>query len=147
LLEAFKQQLTELRELHRKEVLSSNSSALPAEAITAFLADPPKRDETQQKLVDRFSASLDEAIDAAAPSDEKSKIDSLKRRIEQTRNLTPDLPRGYYMVEPEAVPSPTHVLIRGKVGNLGQEVTPGMPAVLLKQQPVFRAEAKPTSAV
>ena len=43
------------------------------------------------------------------------------------------------MMEPEAVPSATHVLIRGKAGNLGQEVAPGMPAVLIKQQPVFPA--------
>jgi hypothetical protein len=137
LLEAFKQQLAELRESRRKEVLSSKPSALPSEAVAAFLADPQKRDETQQKLVEKFSASLNEAIDAVAPPDEKPKIDSLKRKIEQTRNLTADLPRGYYMVEPEAVPSTTHVLIRGKAGNLGAEVAPGMPAVLLRQQPVF----------
>src|SRR5207249_9268066 len=71
LIEAFKQQLTELREPRRKEVLNSRPSALPPEAIAAFLTDPPKRDETQNKLVDKFSTSLDEAIDAAAPPDEK----------------------------------------------------------------------------
>jgi Protein of unknown function (DUF1549)/Protein of unknown function (DUF1553) len=137
LLEAFKQQLAELREPHRKEVLNSKPAAFPPDATTAFLTDPQKRDEAQQKLVEKFSASLDEAVETATPPEEKLRVDSLKRKIEQTRNLTADLPRGYYMVEPQAVPSATHVLIRGKAGNLGQEVGPGMPAVLLTQQPVF----------
>ncbi|PYV39968.1 MAG: hypothetical protein DMG06_21655 [Acidobacteria bacterium] len=139
LIQAFQQQLTELRGSHWKEVLNSKPSVLPPEAIAAFLIDPKKRDETQQKLVEKYSASLDEAIDATAPPDERPKIDSLKKKIEQARNLTADLPRGYYMVEPEAVPSATHVLIRGKADNLGQEVAPGMPAVLLSQQPLFPA--------
>jgi mono/diheme cytochrome c family protein len=137
LIEAFTQQLAELRDSHRKEILESKPSALPAEAITAFLTDPPKRDEAQRKLVKEHSALLDELIDAAAPPDEKRKINSLKDKIKQAQSLTADLPRGYYMVEPEAVPSPTHVLVRGKAANLGSEVAPGVPAVLAEQQPVF----------
>jgi len=137
LTEAFQQQLAELREPYRKAVLNSKPSSLPLEAITAFLADPPKRDATQKQLVEKFSASLEEATDAAAPPDERSKIESLKRKLEQTRNLTSDLPRGYYMVEPQAVPPPIHVLIRGKAASPGQEVSPGMPAILVRQQPVF----------
>jgi len=139
LIEAFKQQLAELRESHRKETLDSRPSTLSPEAIAAFLTDPPQRDETQRQLVEKFSAALDDAIDALAPTDDKGKIDSLKKRIEQTRNVTTDLPRGYYMVEAEAVPAATHVLIRGKVGNLGPEVGPGVPAVLTSQQPLFPA--------
>jgi hypothetical protein len=137
LVEAFKQQLSGLRESRRREVLNSKPPTLPPEAIAAFLTDPQKRDEAQSKLVEKFSTVLDDAIDAAAPPNEKPIIDSLKKRIELTRNLTTDLPRGYYMTEPEAVPPATHVLIRGKATNLGQEVLPGMPAVLLKQEPVF----------
>jgi hypothetical protein len=139
LLEVFKQQLSGLREPRREEVLNSKPSALPPEAIAAFRTDPKKRDETQNKWVEKFSAALDEAIDAAAPPDEKPIIDSLKKKIELARNLTTDLPRGYYMTEPEAVPPATHVLIRGKATNPGQEVVPGMPAVLLRQQPRFPA--------
>ena len=139
LLEAFRHQLAELREPLRREALRSKPSTLPPEAITAFLTDPQKRDETQQKLVEKFSALLDERIEAAARPDEKARIESLKEKIAQTQSLTADLPRGYYMVEPEAVPSPIHVLIRGKADNLGPEVAPGMPAVLVTEQPVFPA--------
>jgi cytochrome c553 len=139
LIEAFRQQLAELRDSRRKEVLETRPSALPAEALTAFLTDPQKRDEAQRKLVEKHSTLLDEVIDAAALSDEKRKIASLKDKIKQAQGLTADLPRGYYMVEPEAILPATHVLVRGKAGNLGPEVVPGIPAVLVEQQPVFPA--------
>jgi len=139
LVEAFTQQLDELREVHQKEVLQSRPLALTAETITAFLTDPPKRDETQRKLVGKNAALLDEIIDAAAPEDARERISSLKESIKQAQKLTPELPRGYYMIEPEAVPPATHVLIRGKAASLGSEVTPGMPAVLVDAQPVFPA--------
>jgi hypothetical protein len=137
LVEAFTQQLAELRNRRRKEVLDSKPTALAAEAIAAFLTDPLKRDETQKKLVEKHAALLDEVIDAAAPPDAKQQINSLKEKIKHTRSLTPDLPRGYYMVEPEPAPLATHLLIRGKAANPGSEVTPAMPAVLANPQPVF----------
>jgi mono/diheme cytochrome c family protein len=139
LVEALTQQLAELRNVHRKEVLESKPSALTTEAITAFLTDPAKRDEAQKKLVEKQVTLLDEVIDAAAPSDAKERIGSLKEKIAQARSLTPELPRAYYMVEPEPVAPATHLLIRGKAANLGSEVTPGMPAVLAESQPVFPA--------
>jgi Protein of unknown function (DUF1553)/Protein of unknown function (DUF1549)/Planctomycete cytochrome C len=139
LVEALVQQLAELRNMHRKEVLESKPSALTAEAITAFLADPAKRDEAQKKLVEKHAVLLDEVIDVAAPPDAKERISSLKEKIAQARNLTPDLPRGYYMVEPEPSPAATHLLIRGKAASLGAEVAPGMPAVLVESQPAFPA--------
>ena len=79
------------------------------------------------------------SIDAAAPPDAKKGIGSLKEKMAQARNLIPDFPRAYYMVEPEPVAPATHLLIRGKAANLGSEVTPGMPAVLADPQPVFPA--------
>jgi cytochrome c553 len=142
LIEAFTQQLTELRNAHRKQTLESKPASLTAETIAAFLADPMKRDEAQRKLVEKHAALLEEAIDAAAPPDAKQSIRALKERIQQARSLTPDLPRGYYMVEPEPSPPATHLLIRGKAGNLGSEVAPGMPAILAESQPVFPAPTR-----
>jgi len=139
LIEAFTQQLTELRNAHRKEVLESKPSALTAEATVAFLTDPLRRDEAQKKIVEKHAALLDEVIDSAAPPDAKERISSFKERMKQARSLTSDLPRGYYMVEPEPASPATHLLIRGKAANLGAEVTPGMPAVLADTQPVFPA--------
>jgi cytochrome c553 len=139
LVEALTQQLAELRNAHRKEVLETKPSALTPEGIAAFLTDPAKRDEAQKKLVEKHAALLDEVIDATAPPDAKERISSLKEKITQARSLTPDLSRGYYMVEPESVPPATHLLVRGKATSLGSEVTPGMPTVLADPQPVFPA--------
>lgn len=139
LVEALTQQVAEIRDAHRKAVLESNPSRLTADAIAAFLTDPMKRDEAQRKLVEKHSALLDEVIDAAAAPDAKQLIRALKEKIEQAQSLTSDLPRGYYMVEPEPAPLATHLLIRGKAANLGSEVTPGMPTVLAESQPVFPA--------
>ncbi len=137
LVEALSQQLAELRNARRKEVLESKPSALTAETITAFLVEPGKRDEAQKKLVEKHASLLDEVIDAAAPPAEQQTISSLKDKIKQAKSFTPDLPRGYYMVEPESVPPATHLLIRGKASSPGSELTPGVPAVLVDAQPAF----------
>ncbi len=50
---------------------------------------------------------------------------------------TPDLPRGYYMEEPNPQPPPAYLLIRGKSATPGPEVTPAVPAVLVREQPEF----------
>ena len=139
LIDAFTQQLAEVRDALRRQVLESKPGALPSEAITAFLTEPAKRDEPQRKLVEKHAALLDEVIDSTAPPEEKQSISSFKERIGKTRQLTGDLPRGYYMVEPESIPAPTYVLLRGKAASPGSEVTPGMPAVLVDAQPVFPA--------
>src|SRR5262249_5058575 len=83
LLEALRQQLIEVREVYRKEVLNSKPSGLPAEALAAFLTEAPKRNEAQNKLVEQFSATLDGLIDSTARPDDKAKIDSLKKKIDQ----------------------------------------------------------------
>ncbi len=137
LVDFFTQQLADLRNARQRQVLESKPDGFPSEAISAFLVDPAKRDAAQKEWVKKFSEQLDQAIDATFSPDEQAQIDTLKNKIEQTRQLTNDLPRGYYMVEPEAVPAATHLLIRGKAGNLGPEVAPGMPAVLVKEEPAF----------
>ena len=139
LVEALNQQLAELRNARRKEVLESKPPALTAETITAFLLEPGKRDEAQRKLVEKHASLLDEVIDAAAPPAEQQTISSLKEKIKQAKSFTPDLPRGYYMVEPEPMAPATHLLIRGKASSPGSEVTPGVPAVLVDSQPAFPA--------
>jgi hypothetical protein len=47
----------------------------------------------------------------------------------------PDLPRAYVWFEDGPTAPPTHVLHRGSPGRPGAEVTPGVPAVLRRQQP------------
>jgi hypothetical protein len=48
----------------------------------------------------------------------------------------PDLPRGYFLHE-SARPPETHLLLRGKAIRPGPKVEPGVPAVLVAEQPRF----------
>jgi hypothetical protein len=57
--------------------------------------------------------------------------------IDALRRETPDLPRGYYMEEPNPQAPPTYLLIRGKAATPGPEVTPAVPEVLVRAQPEF----------
>ncbi|MCI0378795.1 MAG: DUF1549 and DUF1553 domain-containing protein [Gemmataceae bacterium] len=51
----------------------------------------------------------------------------------------PDLPRGYFLHESSPKASDTHLLLRGKAARPGPKVDPGVPAVLVKDQPPFLA--------
>jgi hypothetical protein len=48
-----------------------------------------------------------------------------------------DVPRGYFLRESHARLPVTHLLIRGKSGNPGPAVTPGVPRILCADQPRF----------
>ncbi len=61
------------------------------------------------------------------------------------RSNTPDLPRGYFLRELSPKPPDTHLLLRGKATQPGPKVSPGFPAVLVKEQPRFPAPGKDTS--
>jgi len=56
-----------------------------------------------------------------------------------------DLPRGYFFWEPGPEPPKTHLLLRGKATRPGPEVAPGVPAVLVVQQPAFLPKGDYTS--
>ncbi len=56
-----------------------------------------------------------------------------------------DVPRGYFHGESRTKSSATHLLIRGKAGNPGPLVTPGVPRILCKDQPRFADTGQFTS--
>jgi hypothetical protein len=60
-------------------------------------------------------------------------------------HLTGDLPRGYFLHESSPLTPATHLLLRGKATRPGPEVPPGVPAVLVKEQPTFPAPGPYTS--
>src|SRR5262249_31909716 len=64
-----------------------------------------------------------------APPEISAKTAALLKRA-------PSLPRGYFLHETEPKPPDTHLLIRGKAARPGPKVAPGMPAVLVTEQPV-----------
>jgi hypothetical protein len=74
------------------------------------------------------------------PADALLKLAQEEDAIVKARSIraqSPDLPRGYFLVEPSPKPPATHILIRGKASRPGPETAPGMPAVLVDGQPNF----------
>jgi hypothetical protein len=57
-------------------------------------------------------------------------------RLDQLNREIASVPRGYFLHEPSAPPK-THLLVRGKASRPGPEVQPGVPAVLVEDQPAF----------
>jgi hypothetical protein len=56
-----------------------------------------------------------------------------------------DVPRGYFHLENHTKPPQTHLLIRGKAGNPGPVVTPGIPGIICANQPPFSDDGAYTS--
>jgi hypothetical protein len=117
--------------------LTGGASKLSAEAREAFLAAPAARSDVQKKLVEQHAKQLEEEITAALPDDVKNRIAGWREQSAQLLRLTPDLPRAYYLHEPAATPRETHVLLRGKPSRPGIVAPPGVPTVLVSQQPAF----------
>lgn len=67
------------------------------------------------------------------------------KQIEQLRKEMPDLPNGYFYVEPSPQPPITHLLVRGSASSPGPVVQPGVPTVLTRGQPEFLAASERTT--
>jgi hypothetical protein len=61
----------------------------------------------------------------------------IETAIQKLRDVAPDLPQAYFLHEPSPKPPVTRVLLRGSAARPGDEVSPAVPAVLVKQQPPF----------
>jgi hypothetical protein len=66
-----------------------------------------------------------------------ARLAAVEEQIRRLRAERPDLPRGYRLDEPSAVPPETHLLLRGQAANPGPRVAPGVPAVLTSQPLTF----------
>jgi hypothetical protein len=129
--------IAQLREEFKIKWLKSGSSKLAVEAQEAFLAAAAARTDEQKKLVEKHARELEEEIGTALPEDSKAAIARLEEQIRGLREATPDLPRAYFLHEPSPKPPETHVLLRGKPTRPGIIAPPGVPAVLVSQQPEF----------
>ncbi|MGE5192358.1 MAG: DUF1549 and DUF1553 domain-containing protein [Deltaproteobacteria bacterium] len=128
-------QISQLREEFKTDWLKSGKSRLPADAQAAFLAAPAGRTDEQKKLVEKRAKELEDEISPALPGGIKANIADIQEQIRRLREATPDLPRAYYLNEPSNAPPETHVLLRGKPSRPGIVAPPGVPAVLVSQQP------------
>ena len=132
--------IAKIREDVRKEFLANGKSKLSAEVLEAFRTEPREQTPEQRDLVKKHQADLDREIALAFPADKRRQIEALANIVCELQEETPDLPRGYFLNEPEPQPPVTNLLIRGKAGVLGPEVEPAVPAIL---DPAGKAVATP----
>jgi hypothetical protein len=69
----------------------------------------------------------------------------IEDQVRRLRQVTPDLPRGYFLREPSPKAPETHLLLRGQASKPGPRVEPGVPAVLVSAQPAFLPPDQHTS--
>ncbi len=67
------------------------------------------------------------------------------KKIRELQAQIPNLPRGYFLIEPTGTAPPTNLLLRGKASRPGPMVPPGMPTVLVSHQPDFLSPGERTS--
>jgi hypothetical protein len=138
------QQKEELRTTIRRRLFATpgpdlpgtKRTALPAEAVAAFRAEPSKRTDAQKALVKSHSEQLNKEILAAETPDEKERREKLDKAIAAIERLRPQEPPHAYIWSEESPPAPvTHVLKRGNPEKKAEAVEPGLPAVLVREQP------------
>jgi uncharacterized protein DUF1553/uncharacterized protein DUF1549 len=93
---------------------------------------------------DRKIAELQKTASAEKKETGKYPVE-IDKAIKALRLEVPDLPRGYFMIEPSPKAPDTHVLRRGKVSRPGKKVDPGFPAVLVKEERAFPPPGKRTT--
>ncbi len=138
-------QIEEIRNRVEGEWLESGGSGLSAEAVAAFLVPPKEREPEQVKLVQKFAAELQAEVTAALSQDDRRTIGGHEQAIVRLRQQTPDLVRGYFLIEDSPRPQPTYLLLSGRASNPGPEMHPRVPAVLTQSQPKISPAEGPTS--
>ena len=129
--------IADLRRPTEDRVLNVADSLLSARVRQAFLTDAAARTPDQQQYVQANRKSLDNAVFATLPEEDRVAIAWFEEDIRLLHEQTPDLPRGYFLREPSPDPPAVHLLSRGQATSPGPVVAPGMPAVLVATQPSF----------
>ena len=106
-----------------------------AETVLAFRTDPKNRTPKQKELIEGFNERLDLETRAEASGKEKLELEGLQGRIKAGNDARPpEPPRAYVWYEDDPEPPVSRVLLRGDVSTPGDEVHPGVPAVLARSQ-------------
>jgi hypothetical protein len=129
----------------RTRVFADEKSGLSADIVAAFRTAADKRNDDQKKLVEQNQKQLGEKTAAALSDAEEKMIAEADRAIAKLRKETPDLPDGYFLFEPDGAPPTTNLLLRGRAATPGPVVQPGLPVLLVDQQPEFEKTAEETT--
>ncbi len=92
-------------------------------------AGPPARIEEYQRL--------QREADQKAKTTESSDGIGHPRVQERLKSFNAEYPEGYFLYEPAGLAPVSHVLLRGNPSRPGDRVEPAVPAVLVRQQPMF----------
>ncbi|MCH2201804.1 MAG: DUF1549 and DUF1553 domain-containing protein [Fuerstiella sp.] len=143
-IEGLRNQQQKLRASFRDEFLTSGLSTLEQKVLSAFMIPVAERNSQQKQLVTTHQAELDQQLEAAFPPHTKHRFDDFQRRITQLQEQTPDLPKGYFLLEERNKPPRSYLLLRGRAASPGPEVQPGLPTVLVREQPSFHEHERST---
>jgi len=132
------QELDQQKKTLRDRLFKKKEASLPgvpflehAEIVLAFQTEPGKRSKEQKELVEKFNQKLEEAIRNEATAEEKLVLDDRQKQIAAIDRARPKEPkRGYIWYEESAKPPVTRLLRRGDPTDPGEELQPGIPAVL-----------------
>jgi hypothetical protein len=144
-ISALTSEIIDAKSAFRAEFLSAGRSKLAREAVEAIGKSPDHRSDAEKELAAKFEPELEKELTAALPEIVREQIARLERAAGDLRRATPDLPRGYFMIEPGPEAPATYLLMRGKASMPGPEVKPGLPAVLVSAQPSFLPPSRRTS--
>ena len=102
-----------------------------AETVLASQTAPDKRTEEQEKLVQEFNEKLNEQIRQEAQPEDRSQLEGWEKRIEDIQAGRPrGPPRAYLWREEGSRAGPTYLLERGDPDSPGDQIQPGLPAIL-----------------
>ena len=133
-----------LRDGFRDEFLTSGLSTLEQKVLSAFMIPVGEQNLEQKQLVTTHQAKFYQQLEAGFPPHTKRHFDDLQRQITQLQEQVPDLPRGYFLFEERDKPPESYLLLRGRAASPGPEVQPGLPAVLVREQPSFHVRERST---
>ena len=131
--------IEQLREPVQQAWLLSGDSKLPPEAIAAYRKPAAERSTDQQALIKKHADALREEVTAALPEETRLAIAAEQTQIDRLRAETPDLLRGYFLVEASPTAPPAYLLLSGRAANRGPLMQPRVPAVLAPRQPEFES--------
>ncbi|MCH2212087.1 MAG: DUF1549 and DUF1553 domain-containing protein [Fuerstiella sp.] len=144
MIEGLRNRQQELRDGFREKFLTSGVSSLDQKVLSAFTIPVDERNSEQKQLVTTHQTNFDQQLEDGFPPQRKRRFDDLRRQITQLQEQIPDLPKGYFLHEESPKPPGSFLLLRGRAASPGPEVQPGLPAVLVREQPAFHVRERST---
>jgi hypothetical protein len=136
-----------VEEPYRRRLREVKFRRLAEEAQSAHLTPPARRTPTQAMLVqktERLLTVTPQEVLAALSAADRARVTQLRAALRRFDAQKPAaLPVAMGLWDGAAIPPRTFVLKRGELGNCGDEVQPGFPAVLAPDnQPVPAAHRR-----